>query len=145
MSITKKLLIVGPCAAESNAQMTTIARALSDVLQGVSAQFEPVLRAGLWKPRSQPSSFQGVGADAFTIATRRSLLGFIVVAPSVNRMDEFIQTFFTAYADLKANLHKRRQFDACYARRLPFSLDDSIDFGVIRRHKRVFFREFHLF
>lgn len=61
--MTKKLLIVGACAAESAAQMDAIARSLKDVLGEVSAQFEPVLRAGLWKPRSQPSSFQGVGAE----------------------------------------------------------------------------------
>lgn len=43
--------------------MDDIARSLSSVLCGVSAHFQPVLRAGLWKPRSQPSSFQGVGAE----------------------------------------------------------------------------------
>lgn len=63
MSITKKLLILGPCAAESAAQMDDIARSLNSVLCGVSAHFQPVLRAGLWKPRSQPSTFQGVGAE----------------------------------------------------------------------------------
>ena len=46
--------------------MDDTARSLKDVLCGVSAQFEPVLRAGLWKPRSQPSSFQGVGAEGLS-------------------------------------------------------------------------------
>ena len=64
--MAQKLLIVGPCAAESAAQMDDTARSLKDVLCGVSAQFEPVLRAGLWKPRSQPSSFQGVGAEGLS-------------------------------------------------------------------------------
>ena len=60
----KKTLIVGPCAAESAAQMQVIAGALAQVLhEPVAERFEPVLRAGLWKPRSQPSSFQGVGAE----------------------------------------------------------------------------------
>ena len=61
--VTKKILICGPCAAESAAQMDAIARSMKGVLQGVSAQFDSILRAGLWKPRSQPSSFQGVGAE----------------------------------------------------------------------------------
>lgn len=63
MSIEIRLLIIGPCAAESATQMDDTARSLRDVLSGVSAHFEPLLRAGLWKPRSQPSSFQGVGAE----------------------------------------------------------------------------------
>ena len=59
-----RLLIVGPCAAESAAQMEAAARSLKNVLSSVSAaSFKPVFRAGLWKPRSQPSSFQGVGAE----------------------------------------------------------------------------------
>ena len=61
--MTRKILIVGPCAAESAAQMDAVARSMKDVLHGASAQFDVVLRAGLWKPRSQPSSFQGVGAE----------------------------------------------------------------------------------
>lgn len=43
--------------------MDDIACSLNSVLCGVSAHFQPVLRAGLWKPRSQPSTFQGVGAE----------------------------------------------------------------------------------
>lgn len=43
--------------------MDDTARSLRDVLGGVSAHFDSVLRAGLWKPRSQPSSFQGVGIE----------------------------------------------------------------------------------
>lgn len=60
----KPILIVGPCAAESAAQMQAISSALVRVLRAPNAQrFEQVLRAGLWKPRSSPSSFQGVGAE----------------------------------------------------------------------------------
>ena len=61
--MTKKILICGPCAAESAAQMDVVARSMKDVLHWASGQFDVVLRAGLWKPRSQPSSFQGVGAE----------------------------------------------------------------------------------
>ena len=62
--MSKKILIAGPCAAESAAQMRDVSRRLKDVLQAdVLQSFEPVFRAGLWKPRSQPSSFQGVGVE----------------------------------------------------------------------------------
>ncbi len=48
------LLIAGPCSAESEAQVMDVARALAD--RGVN-----YLRAGLWKPRTRPGSFEGVG------------------------------------------------------------------------------------
>ncbi len=47
-------LMAGPCSAESEEQVLTIARALAG--QGVG-----VMRAGLWKPRTRPGSFEGVG------------------------------------------------------------------------------------
>lgn len=62
--MNKKILIIGPCAAESEAQMEKVAQSLQAVLPEPSAQqFEFLLRAGLWKPRSSPSSFQGLGED----------------------------------------------------------------------------------
>lgn len=74
---SRKILIVGPCAAESAMQMQTLARSLADVLQSESAaSFQPVFRAGLWKPRSQPSSFQGVGAEGLSwLAEAAALIG----------------------------------------------------------------------
>ncbi len=49
------LIIAGPCSAESLEQTITTARQLSAL--GV-----PVFRAGLWKPRTMPGSFEGVGS-----------------------------------------------------------------------------------
>jgi chorismate mutase len=48
-------LIAGPCSAESEQQMLSTAKAL--------AGFEhvKVFRAGIWKPRTRPNSFEGVG------------------------------------------------------------------------------------
>ena len=43
--------------------MLSVARELRPVLQSAEEFIEPVFRAGLWKPRSQPSSFQGVGTQ----------------------------------------------------------------------------------
>lgn len=61
--MNNKILILGPCAAESAAQMDAVAVLLKDVLHAAGTQYEQVFRAGLWKPRSQPSSFQGVGTE----------------------------------------------------------------------------------
>lgn len=49
------LIIAGPCSAESLDQTLSTARELNAI--GIS-----VFRAGLWKPRTLPSSFEGVGS-----------------------------------------------------------------------------------
>lgn len=48
------MLIVGPCSAESEKQVLDTARELSKL----SPAF---FRAGIWKPRTRPGSFEGVG------------------------------------------------------------------------------------
>ncbi len=52
---TKPLVIAGPCSAETEEQVMTTATALSQL--GV-----PIFRAGIWKPRTKPGSFEGVGS-----------------------------------------------------------------------------------
>lgn len=47
-------IIAGPCSAESEEQMLQTAMELS-------ANGIPALRAGLWKPRTRPGNFEGVG------------------------------------------------------------------------------------
>lgn len=49
------LVIAGPCSAETEDQVLKIAHELKD--SDVS-----VLRAGIWKPRTRPGNFEGVGA-----------------------------------------------------------------------------------
>ncbi len=50
------IIIAGPCAAESEEQVLTAARGLAEL--GTVDLF----RAGIWKPRTRPNSFEGVGA-----------------------------------------------------------------------------------
>ena len=47
-------IIAGPCAAETEEQVMHTARLLKE--QGIS-----FFRAGIWKPRTRPGSFAGVG------------------------------------------------------------------------------------
>lgn len=49
------LVISGPCSAESFDQMMNTAKKLAAIPQ------VKVFRAGLWKPRTRPSSFEGIG------------------------------------------------------------------------------------
>lgn len=55
----KPLLIAGPCSAETRAQLLATARELRR--HGVK-----VLRAGVWKPRTYPGDFEGVGVEALS-------------------------------------------------------------------------------
>lgn len=50
------LIIAGPCSAESLDQVLTTARELAR--NGVK-----VFRAGIWKPRTKPGGFEGVGVE----------------------------------------------------------------------------------
>jgi chorismate mutase len=53
----KPFIIAGPCSAESETQVLEVATALRDM---------PVqmMRAGVWKPRTKPGSFEGMGEQA---------------------------------------------------------------------------------
>jgi len=50
----KPFVIAGPCSAESEEQVMTTAKALA--AQGIDC-----FRSGIWKPRTRPGSFEGVG------------------------------------------------------------------------------------
>ncbi len=51
----KPCIIAGPCSAESEEQVMETARELAKM------SMVTVFRAGLWKPRTRPSTFEGVG------------------------------------------------------------------------------------
>jgi chorismate mutase len=51
----KPCVIAGPCSAESEEQVMETARELAKI------PMVKVFRAGLWKPRTRPSTFEGVG------------------------------------------------------------------------------------
>ena len=53
------LLIAGPCAAESQEQVLETAQQLA--ASGIA-----VFRAGVWKPRTMPGQFEGVGQEALS-------------------------------------------------------------------------------
>ncbi len=58
MIIAKKpIIIAGPCSAESEEQVITCAKALS------KDKRVTVFRAGIWKPRTRPGSYEGIGNE----------------------------------------------------------------------------------
>jgi chorismate mutase len=51
----RPLVIAGPCSAESEEQVLDTAKQLKE--QGIT-----IFRAGIWKPRTRPNAFEGVGS-----------------------------------------------------------------------------------
>lgn len=54
-----KTLIAGPCSAESYEQLETIAKQFKE--KEIDIKY---FRAGVWKPRTNPGTFEGMGEDA---------------------------------------------------------------------------------
>ncbi len=52
----RPMVIAGPCSAESEEQVLETARSLA-------AKGNKIFRAGIWKPRTKPGGFEGVGAE----------------------------------------------------------------------------------
>lgn len=54
VELGRPLIISGPCSAETEEQVLATARGLARA--GIK-----VFRAGIWKPRTKPGGFEGVG------------------------------------------------------------------------------------
>ena len=52
----RPLIIAGPCSAETEEQVMQTAKMLSE--RGIK-----IFRAGIWKPRTKPGGFEGIGVD----------------------------------------------------------------------------------
>lgn len=81
----KPLIIAGPCAVESRQQIRIIAQALHEL--GVK-----ILRCQLWKPRTDPESFQGTGlAGLKWIKEIKEEYGFLIATEIMDK-DQIEQT-----------------------------------------------------
>ncbi len=60
----RPLIISGPCSAETEAQVLETAQRLA-----ATGKID-MLRAGIWKPRTKPGLFEGIGAKAFPGCSR---------------------------------------------------------------------------
>lgn len=85
------MVIAGPCSVESEEQITQSAELLKE--QGIST-----LRAGCYKPRTSPYSFQGMGLDGLKLLDKmRSQYGLNIITEvrDTTHVDEVIE-----YADI---------------------------------------------
>ena len=56
VDLKRPVIIAGPCSAETEEQVMNTARQLAG--QGIK-----IFRAGIWKPRTKPGGFEGVGVE----------------------------------------------------------------------------------
>ena len=52
----RPIIIAGPCSAESEEQIMSIGKDLA-------SHHVDIMRAGIWKPRTRPNSFEGIGEE----------------------------------------------------------------------------------
>ena len=79
MELNRPLIIAGPCSAESEEQLLSTAQALA------ATGKVNVLRAGIWKPRTKPGTFEGAGAAALPwLAKAREMTGLAVATEVAN-------------------------------------------------------------
>ena len=72
ISTERPLVIAGPCSAETEEQVMSTAAALAG--KGIK-----IFRAGIWKPRTKPGGFEGVGAEGLPWMKRvKDELGMLV-------------------------------------------------------------------
>jgi len=55
--LKNKLVIAGPCSAENRLQVIQTAEAIKKISTDI------IFRAGIWKPRTRPNSFEGIGEE----------------------------------------------------------------------------------
>ncbi len=74
-----RILIAGPCSAESAGQVMEAA-------QAIAATPARILRAGVWKPRTHPGGFEGVGLPALAwLAEAKARTGLLTATEVATR------------------------------------------------------------
>lgn len=75
----KPLIIAGPCSAETREQVLETARTLSS--NGIK-----IFRAGIWKPRTKPGGFEGVGSEGLEwLCEVKKEFGMLISTEVANR------------------------------------------------------------
>lgn len=88
----RPIIISGPCSAESEAQMLATAH-------GVAKTGVKIFRAGIWKPRTRPGGFEGVGAPGLAWLQKvKQETGMLVTTEVANRVH--VQAALEAGIDL---------------------------------------------
>lgn len=82
--------ILGPCSAETREQVLETARQLKEACGTIPF----IYRAGVWKPRTSPDSFQGIGEEALSWLVEVKQTCGIEVATEVATPDHTCEALF---------------------------------------------------
>lgn len=86
--VNEPFLIAGPCSVESEDQMMETARGIA------ATGLASALRGGVWKPRTQPGNFEGIGAPALKwlkAAGRETKLPVITEVANARHVEEALR------------------------------------------------------
>lgn len=84
ISEQRPLIIAGPCSAETEEQVMTTAQQLAS--KGIK-----ILRAGIWKPRTKPGGFEGIGLPGLAWLQRVKRETGMYTATEVANKDHVIE------------------------------------------------------
>lgn len=78
-NLKRPLIIAGPCSAESEEQVLATAQAIA------ATGKVNIFRAGIWKPRTMPNTFEGIGIKALPwLAKARDITGLPIATEVAN-------------------------------------------------------------
>lgn len=76
----RPLIVSGPCSAESEKQMLTTAKKLA------KTKTVDIFRAGIWKPRTRPNCFEGIGTQGLEWLQKvKQEYGFLTAVEVANK------------------------------------------------------------
>ncbi len=81
---TRPLVISGPCSAETEGQVLSTAKMLAE--SGVK-----IFRAGIWKPRTKPGGFEGIGTEGLAWLRRVKIETGMLTATEVATAEHVYQ------------------------------------------------------
>ena len=90
------MFVAGPCSAESREQVLLTARLIKEACGSIPY----IYRAGAWKPRTSPESFQGAGEEALTWLAEVQQTYGIDTATEVATPDHVREALFAGIAYL---------------------------------------------
>lgn len=97
-------VIAGPCAAESRDQILTSAKRIKE-LGG------DILRAGIWKPRTNPDSWQGVGDEAIEWMVEAKKQTGIAISTEVKSIENIEKTLSAKFDLLWVGSRNGQNYD----------------------------------
>lgn len=78
VELNRPIIMAGPCSAESEEQVLETAK-------GVAKAGVKIFRAGIWKPRTRPNAFEGVGSEGLRwLQTVKKETGLLVSTEVAN-------------------------------------------------------------